>query len=320
MRLPKLLIKLLLLSLLLWAVEALYLEQRNASTLERIKAEEVQSRNLLILDYKQKRIDLEKEYENKKHLATGETVFDRIFNTQDQSIVDLIMRVSREALPEAWSCDVKVDEFTHFILLVHLPHNVKRATMDQVVSHLHPILKYCDWCLTDIAVFDRTHKSYLFFDKSMLDGIKKNAGISRILADRSEHLGESFSRFNSVTIECEKHESHLFLPLEVAGSNGVVTCNVLFDTGASITMLSAEVVTNTGDDRFHIAPHRSFSTASGLISCPIVTRQVNVSGFRKVIEVAVNQKDEQNLLGINFFEGMDYIVDFQHSAIYVWEK
>ena len=49
-------------------------------------------------------------------------------------------------------------------------------------------------------------------------------------------------------------------------------------------------------------------------------REVNVSGFRKKIEVAVNQRDKTNLLGVNFFEGMDYIVDFQNSAIYVWKK
>ena len=68
------------------------------------------------------------------------------------------------------------------------------------------------------------------------------------------------------------------------------------------------------------APSRSFSTANGTMSCPIVMRAVNVGGFRKRIEVAVNQKDEMNLLGVNFFEGMDYIIDFQNSVIYVWEK
>jgi hypothetical protein len=45
-----------------------------------------------------------------------------------------------------------------------------------------------------------------------------------------------------------------------------------------------------------------------------------VGGFRKNIDVAVNQKEDVNLLGMNFFEGMEYIVDFQNSSIYVWEK
>ena len=320
MRLPKLLIILLTVALLVWAVEALYLKQRNTSAAARIKAEEAQNRDRLLVEHKQTRRELELEYDKKKQLATGQTVFDRIFNTQDQNIEELILRVSREALPAAWSCDVRVEEFTHFILYIHLPHNPQRATPDQVVVYLHPILKYCGGYLSDVAVFDSTHKSYLFFDKSMLEAIKKDAGISRALARRSEQLGEVFTRFNSVTIECEKHESQLFLPLEVVGSNGVVTCYALFDTGASTTMLSSEVVNKTGIDNLQSAPRRSFNTANGLLSCPIVTREVNVAGFRKGIEVAVNQRDELNLLGMNFFEGMDYIVDFQNSAIYVWQK
>ena len=319
MRLKKLLIILLVFALFIWACEVLYLSQRNASTFARIQSEKAQSKNSLLLEYKKKRIELEQEYDKKKHLATGETVFERIFNTQDQSIEDLIMQVSREALPEEWSCGVKVEEFTHFILLVYLPHNFQRATPDQVIAYLYPILKYCGGYLSDVAVFDRTHKSYLFFDKSMLDAIKE-ARISRDLASRSERLGESFTRFNSATIECEKHESHLFLYLEIAGSNGPVTCYALFDTGASTTMLSYEVVNKTGVDNLQSAPHRSFNTANGLLYCPIVTREVNLAGFRKSIEVAVNQRDETNLLGMNFFKGMDYIVDFQNSAIYVWEK
>lgn len=320
MKLPKLLSILLVVALLVWAVEALYLAQRNAAIPARIKTEQVQIRSSLVLEHKQKGRELEQEYDQKKHLATGETVFDRIFNTQDQSIVDLIMRVSREALPEGWSYDVKVEEFTHFILLVYLPHNTQRATSEQVASYLYPILKYCGRYLSDVAVFDRTHKSYLFLDKSMLNEVERNKGIPVILSRRAEEQGQSFTRFNSITIKCEKRESHLFLPLEVAGRKGVVTCYALFDTGASTTTLSEEVVSETGYDNLQSVPRRSFSTANGWMSCPIVSREVNVGGFRKGIEVAVNQRDELNLLGMNFFEGMDYIVDFQSSAIYVWEK
>lgn len=320
MKRTKLLGILLVVGLVIWAVEALYLAQRNATTPVRIKAEGVQSRNRLELDYKQKMRELEQEYENKKHLATGETVFDRIFNTQDQSILDLIKRISCEALPNGWSCDVKVEEFTHFVLLVYLPHNSQPVSQDQIKSYLEPITKYCSFCLSDVAVFDKTHKSYLFFDKTMLGEIKSGMAISKEMSRRAEEQGQSFTRFNSVTLECEKYESHLFLPIEVAGPDGVVTCLALFDTGATTTMFSDEVIFKTGHDNLQISPSRSFSTANGLMSCPIVSREVNVSGFRKDIKVAVNQQDELNLIGMNFFEGMDYIVDFQNSAIYVWEK
>jgi len=318
MNITKVLVILLAITLLAWGTEVMYLSQRNASAPERIKNNASQLRNRLLLEHQQRRRQIELEYEEKKHLATGETVFDRVYNTQEQSIIDMIIRVSQEALPAQWSCDVKVGEFTHFILLVYLPHNSQQATPDQVALYLRPILKYCNWCLSDVAVFDRTHKSYLFFDKTMLDKIKRNKEISPDLSYRATTLGKSFSRFNSVTIKCEKQESHLFLPMEIAGQNGIVTCYALFDTGASITTLSAEVISQTGYDILKDAPRRSFNTANGRMSCPIVKREVNVGGYRKQIEVAVNQRDQLNLLGMNFFKGMDYVVDFQNSAIYVW--
>jgi len=320
MRFTKLIGLLLVVALVTWGVETIYLLQRNASMPVRIKAAETQKRSLLALEYRKKERDLEQEYERKKHLATGKTVFDRIFNTQDQSVADLIKHISREALPDGWSCDVKVEEFTHFVLLVYLPHTSRPVAPAQMTSYLKPIIEYCSWFLSDVAIFDRTHKSYLFFDKTLLDEIGSVKAISKEMALRAEEQGQSFTRFNSITLECEKHESHLLLPIEVSGPNGVVTCLALFDTGATTTTLSNEVVTKTGYDNLQIAPRRSFNTANGWMSCPIVFREVNVGGFRKRIEVAVNQRDELSLLGMNFFKGMDYIVDFQNSAIYVWEK
>lgn len=309
-----------LVALLAWVGEIIYLAQQNAATPDRVKAAENQRRNRADIEYQKKIRALEQDYDKKKHLATGKTVFDRIYNTHGQSIVDLILRISDEALPEPWSSDVKVEEFTHFILLIYLPHNSQQVAPAQVISYLGPILGHCGWLLTDVAVFDSTHQSYLFFDKPMLDEIKKNGQLPKRLLARAEKQGQSFTQFNSITIECEKHESHLFLPIEVAGPSGIVTCYALLDTGASTTTLTYEVVSKTGFDNLQNAPRRSFNTANGTMSCPIVTREVNVGGFRKGIEVAVNQKDEMNLLGVNFFEGMDYIVDFQNSAIYVWEK
>ncbi len=320
MKLKKLLGVLLIVALLAWAIETGYLFLQNANIPKRIGSQGSQSRYQLEINYKRKIRELEHEYEKKKHLATGETVFDRIFNTQGQSISDLIRHIAEEALPNGWSCEVKVEEFTHFILNIYLPHNKQQASPDQVVSYLDPVIKYCNWYLSNVAVFDRTHKSYLFFDKVILDEIDKNKKISLSLATRAEGQGAAFTRFNSTTIKCEKQESHLFLPIEVIGKSGIVTCYALFDTGASMTTLSGEAISKTGYDNLQTARRRSFSTANGWMSCPIVSREVNVGGFRKSIEVAVNQQDELNLLGMNFFEGMDYIVDFQNCAIYVWEK
>ena len=76
----------------------------------------------------------------------------------------------------------------------------------------------------------------------------------------------------------------------------------------------------TGHEDLINAPRRTFNTANGRMSCPIVFREVNIGGYRKKIGVAVNQSDELSLLGMDFFESMNYIVDYQKSVIYIWEK
>jgi len=222
--------------------------KQNTATPDRIKTEENQKRKRAEAQYQKKIREFEQEYDKKKLLATGETVFDRIYNSQGQSIIELIQRLSNEALPNSWSSDVKVEEFTHFILLIYLPHNSQQVAPDQIVSYLRPIIDYSGWLLTDVAVFDKSHKSYLFFDKSMINKIKSKGQLSKSLLARAEKQGPSFTKFNSVTIECEKQESHLFLPIEVSGKNGTVTCYALLDTGATTTTLNSAVVTNVKGD------------------------------------------------------------------------
>jgi predicted aspartyl protease len=320
MSLTKLLTILLTAALLVCAIQALYLVHENVNTPNSISAKEAENRNRMELEYAQKLREFECEYERKKHLATGDTVFDRIFNTQDQTISDLIKRISEEALPDGWSCHVKVEEFTHFILLIYLPHNSEEPIINQVTSYLQPIMKYCSWWLSNVAVFDRRHKSYLFFDKPLLTRLKSGRPLSKEMAKLAANHGFLFTRFNSVTVDCEKYESHLLLPIEISGPNGVIGCRALLDTGASVTMVSSKIVAKTGWDNLQISPRRTFSTVNGTISCPIVKREVNIGGIRKNIEVAVNQQDALNLVGMNFFERMDYIVDFGKSAVYIWEK
>lgn len=320
MKTVKILSGLLVLGLLSWGIELLYLAQRNASAPSRIKWEQDRERRAITLEYKKKERELREEYETRKYVATGQTVYDRIFNTQEQSVTDLIRRIAREALPEDWSCDVKVEEFTHFILLIYLPHKGPEPKPADVASLMQPVLRYCGWCLSDVGVFGPSHKSYLFFDSEILADIKKRGALTSAFTARARRQGGAFTRFNSVTIRCKAHASHLFVPIEIAGPDGVVSCLALFDTGASITTLANGVVAKTGTEELSRAPRRSFSTAKGLMSCPIVRRDVKVGRYRRSIEVAVNQRDGMNLLGVNFFEGMEYIVDSRNSCIYVWEK
>jgi len=306
--------------LLLWVGSAIYVMQQDASTPDTLKSEANHERSQAAIEYQTKLRALEQDYDKKKHIATGKTVFDRIYNTQEQTIFELIQRLADETLPETWSSEVKVEEFTHFILLIYLPHNSQDIAPDKVASHLGPILEYADWLLTDLAVFDRTHKSYLFFDKKMLNEIRKDGRLSNKWMALAEKQGQSFTRFNSVTIECDKEDSHLIVPISVAGPTGTITSYALLDTGASTTTIQNSTVTSTGADNLQTASHRDFRTANGVVSRAIVTRTINVGGIQRRIEIAVDPNNQISLLGVNFFEGMDYIIDSKNSAIYVWEK
>jgi predicted aspartyl protease len=309
-----------LIALGVWGIQVLYYVQRNASKPNEIISAGERERKKIVADYKSEERKIKEKYEQEKYLATGKTVYDRIFSKPGHSIIELIQNISKETLPSEWTCEVKVEEFTHFILLIYLPHNTVRIPVTKLATHLDPILKYCSWCLSSIAVFDRTHKTYLFFDKDILLHLKDRKNLTKSLIQKAHSQGSSFSRFNSTTLQCEKQASHLFLPAEISGPNGVVTCHMLFDTGASTTTVSEEVISRTGYDNLATASRRSFSTANGWMSCPIVRREVNIEGFRRNIEIAVNQKDQVNLLGMNYFEGLKYIVDFSNSCIYVWEE
>ena len=338
--LNKLLTKVLLIATCFWVIQFFYLHNHNSNGPERIKAQGEKERGLVELHYKQNLHEIETEFEEKKLLASGKTVFDRIYNTQDQSLDELITRIANEALPKNWTLDVKTEEFTHFILLIYLPHNAERASLAQVANYLEPVFDYCGFALTDVAIFDRTHKSYLFIDQEMMDDIKglihrelaqrisiatndvveEEPSQIQAVVERAKKQGNAFTRYNSSTIECEKQDSHLFLPMEISGSDGVVTTYALFDTGASSTMISSRGIRMTGHEDLINAPRRTFNTANGRMSCPIVFREVNIGGYRKKIGVAVNQSDELSLLGMDFFESMNYIVDYQKSVIYIWEK
>jgi predicted aspartyl protease len=320
MNLLKISITTVLLLSLAWAGSALFMIQRNTTTPARIESTEIQNRNKLEIEYQEKLREIQLDHTRKKLLATGETVFDRTYNTQEQGIAELIQNLASEALPETWSSEVKVEEFTHFILLIYLPHDSQQLAPSKVVAYLGPILEYSGWLLTDIAVFDRTHSSYMFLDKTMLDEIENYGKLSKSAITRAEQQGQSFTQFNSIVIECEKQDSHLFVPIEVVGPTGIIATYALLDTGASTTTLTNEIISKTGSDDLQVALRRRFSTANGTATFPIVTREVNVGGIRNSIEVAVDQKDSINLLGVNYFEGMDYLIDSQNSAIYVWKK
>ena len=95
---------------------------------------------------------------------------------------------------------------------------------------------------------------------------------------------------------------------------------MMLDTGASITLISLELAQKTGQEDLNKVSRRTFSTAKGSMSCPIVEREVVVAGLDKKQPVAVNLEDDSNLLGVDFFESRGYIIDNSSKCIYVWSK
>ncbi len=320
MKIRGILTVLLLLGFTAWGGQLILILNRNLNTPSRIKTQSAADREILLAAFKTKRHKLQQEYNRRELLASGKTAYDRIFNTKDQTIVELIERMAAETLPKSWGCEVRVEEFTHFVLLIYLPHNAGRVEPSQVAFHLIPIVKHCSPYLSDVSVFDDTHRSYLFFDNDTLSHLGTEGSLTDRLAEKVRQQGKSFTRFNSKTIQCTDQEGHLFLPLEITGPSGTETCIALLDTGASVTTITQSVIALTGPENLMSTPRRRFNTANGPMFCPVVNRYVNIGGFRRDIEVAVNQSDEVSLLGVNYFEGLNYVVDSTNSCIYVWEK
>ncbi len=306
--------------LLAWGTQAIYLWSDIQRTPSRIVVAESNERQNMLLAHRAAIRNLESDFAAKKYQATGMTVYDRIFNSQEQSVSDLIQRLADEALPQDWTASVKVEEFVHFILLVSLPPSRLTPSIDSIIRTVHPVIEHAEWALSNVAIFDHRHKSYLFFDKDALAHIRIHSALTPEMLALAKRRGESFTRFNSTTVEGDMHNSHLILPLEASGPNGIVVVRALLDTGAAITMLSESIIRETGGEDLARAPRRTFRTVNGMITCPIVTRQINIGGVVKTIEVAVDQRDELNLVGMNFFQGMDYLIDSAKVAVHMWEK
>ena len=95
---------------------------------------------------------------------------------------------------------------------------------------------------------------------------------------------------------------------------------MMLDTGASMTVISLELAGKTGHEDLNFTKTKVFSTAKGLMTCPIVERKILIGGIEKKQKVAVNLEDNANLLGMDFFRDKNYTVDFTSNCIYVWSK
>lgn len=258
------------------------------------------------------------DYGTNKYLASGRNAYDRIFNNQEKDIVNLIQRLSDESLPSSWKPIVKVEEFTNFILLIQSPADIKEASVNEVVKYLIPIISHAGTYLKNVAVFNRKHQSYLYFDEVALSELSKYQTLSEITINDIRKKGIGFKRYNAVKIDYEEKSGHIYFPVIVSGKE----CIMLLDTGASMTVISLKLAQKTGNEDLNTVRRKTFSTAKGEMDCPIVERNVIVGSIEKTQEVAVNitSGEEMNLLGVDFFESKNYIIDNDAKSIYIWNK
>lgn len=272
------------------------------------------------LNHEEEKQRLTEEFEQNKYLATGKDVYERIYNRPNQSIIELIERIAKEAFPTHWECDVKVEEFTDIILLIRTPLNESKIDTSQIAKYLIPVIKYTDLYLSNVCVFDRNHRCCLFYDKKALLKLKNEQKLSKTEEKDIQQKGKNFSRYNSVRIELEKVSNHFILPVEVVGVNGVEICVMMLDTGASTTFIPVEVAMKTGGENLNNVLKESFSTANGVMSCPIVERRLVVENIETKLRVAIDMNNKNSLLGMDFFSGCNYILDSNSNCIYIWDK
>lgn len=275
---------------------------------------------VILLRHEREKEKLTLEYEKQKYLATGTNVYERVRNTQDQSIVEMLDQLAKEALPKEWECDVRVEEFTNFILLVRLDREKGTKNVSALLPYLYPLVDYGSPYLANVAVFDKQHKCYLFFDEQAIEEIKRTRSLSEQTVSRVKQQGANFRRYNSIEIPFTRRGGHIYVWVEVSGESGVDNVLMMLDTGASSSVISIDMAMNTGADDLRFAKKRRFMTAKGSIFSPMVQRTLSVGGVRKVREVGVSEQDGIYLLGVDFFDGLDYMIDSSKGCIYVWSK
>jgi len=272
------------------------------------------------LNQEKEKKTLEDEFDKNKYLATGKNAYERIYNNKQSDIVGLIQELTLEAFPNNWETEVKVEEFTNFILLVQVDIKSNEPVVTDIIKYLDPVLDHSGEYLKNVAIFNKKHQCYLFFDEDVLSKIVKNQNLSKNTINGVRRKGEGFLRYNAIKIDFQEKYGHIFILVTVVGEDGIYEVIMMLDTGASMTAISLELAQKTGHEDLNEVARRTFSTAKGLISCPIVQREVIVGDIYKKQNVAVNLEDDSNLLGVDFFESRKYIIDNPSKCIYFWNK
>jgi predicted aspartyl protease len=276
---------------------------------------------VLQIAHEQEKKKLNDEFEKNKYVASGNTSFERVFNKKDQDIETLISNLTKESFPEGWKFDVRVEEFTNFILLIQPPPQTNSVPISEVLKRLSTVLPYTDPYLKNVAVFNRNHVCKLYLDENMLDVIGKSQGEAAAQQIRAiEEQGRAFKKYNSIKIEFRSVSGHMIVPVVVSGNSGVYEMEMMVDTGASMSVISVESAQKTGNEDLNGVVRQVFSTAKGNINLPVIERKFIIGGIETTQKVAVNPNDNTNLLGVDYFKDKDYVVDNASNSIYVWMR
>lgn len=272
------------------------------------------------LDHEKKKKILLDEFDKNKYMASGKNVYERIYNSKQNDITDLIQKLALEAFPNNWKVDVKVEEFTNFILLVHVDAKSNKPVVTDIINNLVSVLDYSDGYLKNVAIYNEKYQCYLYFDEKALNELTMNKNLGANTINEVKSKGEGFLRYNAIKIDYQEINGHIFIPVIVTGEYGACETIMMLDTGASMTVISLELAQKTGNEDLNELSRKTFSTGKGLISCPIVHREIIVGDTYTKKAIAINLEDNSNLLGIDFFESREYIIDNSSKCIYIWNK
>src|SRR4030042_3220225 len=98
------------------------------------------------------------EFDKNKYLATGKNAYERIYNNKQSDIIDFMQKLALEAFPNNWKIDVKVEEFTHFILLVQVDVKSNEPVVTDIINYLVPVLDNSDGYLKNVAIYNEKHQ------------------------------------------------------------------------------------------------------------------------------------------------------------------
>lgn len=314
-------LKIILILLAVLILEVLFFCFSANSEYKKIDNEHETNIRLLQLNHEQEKKELNDEFEANKYLAGGKDAYERIYNSREKDIVDLLEKLSAEALPLSWKSEIKTEEFTNFILVIQNPIHSAEFEANEVGKYLIPILNYSKEYLKNIAVYNDKHQSYLYFNEDALNELLKNKILSNKTVINIKSNGKNFIKYNAIKIDYGDQLGHILInDAIISGNSNSAIVTMLFDTGASITTISSKLAQQTGMENLNLINKESFSTANGVVSCPIVEREIIIAGLNKKIQVAACPQTDISLLGVNFFESLNYLIDADSKSIYVWSK